>query len=699
MRTLAKLCLALGFWLLSVSSGFAQTDTVLDLSEVVLTGTRTETRRSESPVQVTVVSGQTLSRLQACNLYEGLKFQTGLRVETNCQTCNYSQLRINGLPGGYSQILINGRPLFGSLTGMYGLEQLPAAMIEKIEVVRGGGSSLYGMSAIAGTVNVFTRKPVQNEWEVSTRLQHVGSRALDLVNTLSSSWVSKNKKLGGYFTLGSRSRQAFDANLDGFTEFPSLENLNASLNISYDPNPRQKLTVSLNRIGEKRYGGEITEKPVNEALQAEFRKHRISLGNAEYRLRSLNGFSDAIIYAAFQQTSRSHFTGILPDSLSDIQNYIANPPNGEAMIGFLQGGVQFNHRFRRNGFMKHTLTLGLEWIDEFIRDEIPVYNYLVKQHIVNPSAFLQHIWKPHALLSILSGIRLDKHNWIDKPVWSPRVGVLYRSGKNSQLRFGYGTGFRAPQAHDNDLHIAFAGGGVSRVQLSPILREELSRSVNLSWNRDKATAKHIHGFTLDAFYNKLRNSFVLENVGNDPFGEIFEKRNGQVARVQGISAEYRFNYLKKIQLQAGFTIQQSIYDTAATVIFGQNPLRAFSRTPNEFGYVYGWAELTDKINVSLDAVYTGSMYVPHFGGAENFSRDSIVVSHPFLEVNTALNFKLKTLKNGIEWTISLGVKNLLNAYQQDFDTGKKRDSNYIYGPAAPRTVFIALRLGKLGSKH
>jgi outer membrane receptor for ferrienterochelin and colicins len=408
----------------------------------------------------------------------------------------------------------------------------------------------------------------------------------------------------------------------------------------------------------------------------------------------MNGFSDAIIYAAFQQTSRSHFTGVRPDSLADIQKYIENPPNGEAMIGFLQGGVQFNRRIQRNGLMKHTLTLGLEWINEFIRDEIPAYNYRIKQHIVNPSAFLQHVWKPHNVLSILSGIRVDKHNWIDKPVWSPRVGILYKSGKNSQIRMGYGTGFRAPQAHDNDLHIAFAGGGVSRVQLSPLLREEQSRSFNLSWNHDKATVKHIQGFTLDAFYNRLRNPFVLENAGNDPFGEIFEKRNGQGAHVQGISAEYRFNYQKKIQFQAGFTLQQSHYDTAATLISGQAPLRDFARTPNAFGYLYGWAELTDKINVSLDAVYTGSMYVPHFAGAENFSRDSIILSRPFLEINTALNFKLKPLKNGIDWTLSLGVRNLLNAYQRDFDIGKNRDSNYIYGPASPRTIFIALRLGK-----
>ena len=109
------------------------------LEEVVITGTRTFKRKTSSPVIVNILSSTTLNNVQACNLSEGLKFQPGLRVETNCQTCNYTQLRMNGLAGGYSQILINGRPIFSPLTGLYGLEQIPTNMIERIETIRGGG--------------------------------------------------------------------------------------------------------------------------------------------------------------------------------------------------------------------------------------------------------------------------------------------------------------------------------------------------------------------------------------------------------------------------------------------------------------------------------------------------------------------------------------------------------------------------------
>ena len=127
----------------SINLDFDLSPTQILIDQVVVTGTKTFKRQTQSPVIVNIISSETLDNVQACNLSEGLKFQPGLRVETDCQTCNYTQLRINGLGGGYSQILINGRPIFSPLTGLYGMEQIPANMVERIEVVRGGGSALY----------------------------------------------------------------------------------------------------------------------------------------------------------------------------------------------------------------------------------------------------------------------------------------------------------------------------------------------------------------------------------------------------------------------------------------------------------------------------------------------------------------------------------------------------------------------------
>ncbi|MBU6158662.1 MAG: TonB-dependent receptor plug domain-containing protein, partial [Bacteroidetes bacterium] len=205
--------------LFSSLNSLAQTTVVSDtlpknkiLSEIVITGTRTYKRQTESPVIVSVINQKTLYNLQACNLAEGLKFQPGLRIETNCQTCNYTQLRMNGLQGGYSQILINGRPLFSPLMSLYSMEQIPANMIERIEVVRGGGSSLYGSSAIGGTVNVITRLPQKNGFELQSFYQHTGNQSSDWISGGNATLVKENGKAGTTFFFNTRNRDDYDAN-------------------------------------------------------------------------------------------------------------------------------------------------------------------------------------------------------------------------------------------------------------------------------------------------------------------------------------------------------------------------------------------------------------------------------------------------------------------------------------------------------
>ena len=126
---------------------------VIGLEQVVVTGNKNEVLRRGSASLVQVMSGKLLSDVSAACLADGLNFQPGIRVENDCQNCGFTQVRINGLDGHYSQILMNSRPVFSALAGVYGLEQIPANMIERVEVMRGGGSALFGSSAIGGTIN------------------------------------------------------------------------------------------------------------------------------------------------------------------------------------------------------------------------------------------------------------------------------------------------------------------------------------------------------------------------------------------------------------------------------------------------------------------------------------------------------------------------------------------------------------------
>ena len=662
------------------------------LEDIVVTGTKTFKRKTETPIIVNILDSKTLSSLQVCNLSEGLKFQPELQLETDCQTCNYTQLRMNGLQGGYSQILINGRPVFSPLMGLYGMEQLPANMIERIEVVRGGGSSLYGSSAIGGTVNVITKLPKQSGYELNSFYQYIDGQTGDFNLSGNATLVNEIKNAGISFYFNKRDRGWYDKNGDNFSEIPKIENTASGFNSFYKFTDNQKLEVSLSNLNEYRYGGEMTEKPAYLTQQSEERMHKIWVGNVDYQINFNQNRSSLIIFSALQSTKRNHYTGIYPDSINAINNHLGNPPYGHSDNTTLHGGIQLNHEIVNFFKTRNVITLGSEYISDKIFDKIASYNYLVDQHTRNWGTFIQSDWNFARNFNLLSGIRADQHNLLDKIVLNPRIALLYKLKTFTQFRLSYGTGFRAPQAFDTDLHIAFAGGGVSRVQLSTDLREERSQTISASANYDHIKDKWIAGFTLEAFYTHLKNAFVLTHIGQDDFGEVFQKQNGQGATVRGFTLELRANYNRNIQFEAGFTLQNSEFEIPVLYIQGISPIKIFLRTPNDYGF-FNLNITPDKYwYINLNYVYTGKMQLAHFGGAENFQNDEMIRIASLSEINAKISytFHLHDFKNDLE--VYAGVKNILNAYQNDFDKGKNRDSNFIYGPNLPRSLYVGVKI-------
>ena len=674
------------------------------LDQVTVTGTRTDKRQTNSPVIVNVINSVTLDNVQACNLSEGLKFQTGLRVETDCQTCNYTQLRMNGLAGGYSQILINGRPIFSPLTGLYGLEQIPTNMIDRIEVVRGGGSALYGSSAIGGTVNVITKIPKKNNYSMSYTYQNIDGVS-DNILAGNATVVNEEHNAGASFFINNRSRGLYDANGDNFSELPQLKNNSFGTNIFFLPTDNQKLEINFSKMNEFRYGGEMISSAPHFAQQSEERTHDVYVGNIDYQINFNDDKSSLITYFATQYTGREHYTGIRPDvgTVADT-DHLANPPYGTSETTTLQGGIQLNHKLEEFLGGNNVITFGTEFVQDDVFDEIPAYDYTVDQLTKNYGFFFQNDFEINKKWNLLAGVRFDSHHLealnqdkttknITNNVFSPRISLLYKPFENTQLRATWGTGFRAPQAFDTDLHIAFAGGGISRVFLADDLKRERSNSYNISFNFDKPTEHYIYGFTLESFYTRLDDAFILENIAPDANGERFEKRNGDGAVVKGITVEARLNYDGILQMDAGFTFQSSKYDTAVKNSDVLSAKREFLRTPNNYGYATLIYTPNQKFKTAVNFVYTGKMDVLHLASVGNLANDEYFKSPSFAEVGfkSSYTFNIEKLKTNIE--LFGGVKNLFDAYQSSFDVGKERDSNFIYGPATPRTVFVGLKFG------
>lgn len=682
---------------ITVEVNFDLKEELRTINEVVISGTKTSKRKTDSPVIVNVLEGKMLNIIQATTLSEGLCFQPGLRVETDCQTCNYSQLRMNGLGGAYSLILVNSRPVFSPLTGLYGLEQIPANMVDRIEVVRGGGSVLYGSSAIGGIVNVITKIPDNNSYQVTSNHSWIGGEAADFQLNANANVLSPQRNSGMSFFASHRDRASYDQNGDNFSEMPMLKNNSFGVTAFLKPTPDQKIEFSISSLYEYRFGGEISDKPAYLTQQSEERTHNVLMGGIDYEV-TFSDKSSLSAYAGAQSTKRDHYTGISPepDDQPAFGNHLLNPPYGNTLNRSYQAGAQFNYKIEQFITGANLFTFGTEYFYDDIVDEIEAYRYKLDQTTRTSGSFIQSDWNIAKGLTFLSGIRADKHNLVDKLIVNPRLSFLYKPKSTSQLRVSWSTGFRAPQAFDADMHIAFAGGGISRIRLSDDLREERSNSFSASYNFDKATEHFIFGYTLEGFHTRLNDSFVLEQVGSDEFGMIYEKRNAASSLVRGITVELRGNYDGKAQLEAGYTYQKSRYENPVSYSATLPAVKHYLRSPDNYGYYTFTLTPKGKFNASISGVYTGKMEVLHLAGApENPVNNKYVTTRGFLENNVKLIYLSKVIRLNLGIEIFGGIKNIFNAYQNDFDTGKNRDSNYIYGPSAPRTYYFGIKFGSL----
>ena len=273
----------------TLEENFDLEEDLVALDGVVVTANRSETTRRLAPTLVNVMDFKLFEQTNSTTLAQGLNFQPGVRVENNCQNCGFQQVRINGLDGPYTQILIDSRPVFSALAGVYGLEQIPANMIERVEVMRGGGSALFGASAIAGTINIITKEPLRNSAQLGHTIMGVGGfSAFDNNTTMNASLVTDNHKAGIYVFGQNRQRSGFDYDGDGFTELPKLRNQTVGFRSFLKTSTYSKLTFEYHHLQEFRRGGNLLDRPPHETDITEQTEHSINSGSVKFDYFSPN---------------------------------------------------------------------------------------------------------------------------------------------------------------------------------------------------------------------------------------------------------------------------------------------------------------------------------------------------------------------------------------------------------------------------
>ncbi len=690
---------------------FTLVEDALGLEEVVVSATRNRVERKKTPVVVSSIKPRLLTASQSITVADGLNYAPGVRVETNCQNCGFTQVRLNGLDGGYSQILLNSRPVFSSLLGVYGLEQIPTNIIERVEVVRSGGSALYGSNAIAGTVNIITKDPILNIWEIGTNLSIIDGDAIDRNLTFNTATVADDLNSGITVYGTHRNRDEYDANGDGFTEIVELRNTTVGAKAFLKPNERSRVSINLNAIREYRRGGDRLELSPQFTDITEELDHDTFIGGADYEISSKDYTHKFQLYTSASHTLRDSYYGGLGGGRTRQDSITANNAFGTTKDFAWVNGAQYTKNFKNND----VLTTGAEYNITSTEDIIPGYNRLIDQTVKSLGAYIQYEWKPTDKLTTLLGTRLDniavdgdytigginRNVDISQTALSPRITLSYLLTESLRIRGGYARGFRAPQAFNEDLHISSVGGEQQFVILSDDLDAEFSNAYTASLNYAKTKNLLQLDVLLEGFYTTLEDPFTLVSAGAIlENGSILEEvRNGENARVFGTNFEFGVSPDPKWRFQIGGTLQRTEYDEPQLLFesdgtAGENDIiiDEFVRVPNLYGYLNASWLPSKRFNVDVTGTYTGEMTVPRVISDTGFL--SLNEVNPFFDLNLKLESHIDFNENFMV-TFSGGVRNLFNSFQDDFEIGAGRDSDYVYGPNLPRTFFIGVKFGKL----
>ena len=668
-----------------IQLNFETTESNISVDEVVVSATRNETNKKHTATVVNIVSKKLFENTASNNLAESMNFQAGLRVENTCTNCGVPQLRINGLEGQYSQVLLDSRPIFSSLAAVYGLEQLPVAMVERVEVIRGGGSALFGSNAIGGVVNIITKEPLRNSLSLSHTTHIIEDGTPDFNTSINGSFVSDNHRFGAYLFGQVRDRHDYDRNLDGFTDIPKLNSETIGFRAYYKTSAYSRITAEYHHTHEFRRGGNNLDRAPHMADICEQLNHKIDGGSLSFDYFSPDSRHRVNVYTALQNIKRDSYFG------TDMN------PNAYGTTSGLTAVAGGQYTFNYKCIVPTQLTAGVEYNYDHLHDYYIATDRTLDQRIGIYGGYLQNEWKSDKF-NLLIGARLDKHDLIRKPIISPRANIRYSPIEAVGLRLSYSSGYRAPQTYNEDLHIDALNHSISLIDLAEDLRPEYSHSISGSVDLYHNFGRLQTNLLLEGFYTMLDDVFILEKTGEslgvdaegNPITVINKvRRNAAGATVGGLTAELKLGIRDIFEIQMGYTFQKSRYrepEKWSEELEGQT--RMF-RTPDHYGYLSSNFNIYKGLKASLFGTFTGPMLVQHNAGM--LPNDTETITESFFDVGTKFSYTF-SISSNISLEINAGVKNIFDEYQKDLDFGVVKDASYLYGPALPRTYFVGVKI-------
>jgi outer membrane receptor for ferrienterochelin and colicins len=640
------------------------------LDEIVISGTLRPVSKTNSPVPVEVYSETFFRKNPTPSIFESLQNVNGVRPQLNCSVCNTGDIHINGLEGPYTFVLIDGMPIVSGLSTVYGLTGIPQALIERVEIVKGPASTLYGSEAVGGIINVITKKPT-NAPLLTTDI--MGSSWGEVNTDISMSYKASDKVQGllgvNYFNFQNR----IDNNNDNFTDMTLQNRISIFNKINIERKSNKVFTIAGRYVYEDRWGGEID-------WEREFRGGNQIYGESIYtnRWETFGTYElPTTENISFQFSANGHYQ----DSFYGETSYDA-----EQLIGF--GQLVYNKQLGE----KHDLLLGAAYRYTFYDDT--TFATLNENGIENnpsiihlPGVFAQDEISLSNRKKLLLGVRWD-HNSVHGNIFSPRLNYKWNSrNKSNIVRLSVGNGFRVANVFTED-HAALTGART--VKFDGELDPETSWNANLNYVKKINTENSFITLDASAFYTYFNNR-ILPDYETDPNKIIYANLEG-FSVSQGISLNADFLFTNGLAINTGATLME--------VSVTENDVKRTQLLTESFSGVWS---ISYKFNNDFTIDYTGNLYgpmrLPLLG--KNDPRDEY---SPWFSIQ---NIQLRK-KFSNRWEVYSGLKNLLNftpaansinSADNPFDVGvntelnpeRAFDPSYVYASNQGIRAFAGVR--------
>ncbi|WPJ94201.1 TonB-dependent receptor [Coraliomargarita algicola] len=687
---------------------------------VVSTGTRTERLLIDVPIKTEVLGSDIFESAAITELGQALELLNGARTEANCQNCGTAEIQLLGLPGNYNQILVDGLPLFTGVAAVYGIDQVPTIAIDRMEIVKGGGSALYGPGAVAGVVNLIPEEPYESHTHIDSTFRSTDGESPIYQSQFASYYVNEDGSFKASLYGLYSDQNEYDRDGDGFTEMVERENRVIGTNLWWTPTDRTRLRGNYQYIGEERRGGDSLGKPEKFAQVAEALDTDYHWATLAWDQQLADDWSMTLSAAMVDFQRDSYYGGTggeIIDPASDVIDYNNQTVNGggnaetEAFFGNPTDGTGggaynsfgqtdtrsyiFDAKFQYDAGQvgetgEHRFVFGFQYETEAIKDDQlnAEGDFLAMLHddsFSNLGFFLQDEWQINDRLEIVPGIRIDKANTLDNWVFSPRIAARYTASDTVTLRSNLSSGFLAPRVFDEDIHIENIGGTPRDIVNADDLKEERSYTFALGLDYSPAAFQGRLKTSVQAYYTILKDSFDLDESTLRIEGgrEKIDRVNTDGSTIFGIELDAAYQFNNNWSANAGLAFSQARYDEEDA----DRGTDHYNKTPDWTGLVQLNYDNDDLFDAYLALKWTGEMYVDRL---DSVTEPGVEKSPQFFVVDLGISKKFEF--DSYDLTLRAGINNVLDAYQDDQESGFERDPGYVYGPRTPRTFILGARI-------